>query len=360
MLTKKIFLIFSVLILIASSIFAVNPEETEWGIQYKMNPRNPAPGDYVFLNIYSYSTNLDSSNISYIINGELKQGGTGQKNFNFKVPKNNRALKLQIIAKDFNGKINKKEIIIKPVSVDLIYEVVNPYRPAFYKGKSIATSHAEVKVFAFPNFINAQGKKLDPKSLIYTWKVNKDLQPAKSGLGKSTFHLNKIYGTPRETKVGVTIRSLDGTMVGYKSIIFKPNFTDIDFYVDEKVMPFRFKSVAKPKIISNFLDSDIVAIPYFFNDLNISNIKWVINNNKINLLSGGDNLRINIVRNKDNAEVELKIRLSIENDNRVLQAANSRVIFKTSKSLVEKYRNFKEEEVRKEKIKNSEGGFFGL
>ncbi|HIP34220.1 MAG TPA: hypothetical protein EYG89_05830 [Bacteroidia bacterium] len=168
MLTKKIFLIFSVLILIASSIFAVNPEETEWGIQYKMNPRNPAPGDYVFLNIYSYSTNLDSSNISYIINGELKQGGTGQKNFNFKVPKNNRALKLQIIAKDFNGKINKKEIIIKPVSVDLIYEVVNPYRPAFYKGKSIATSHAEVKVFAFPNFINTQGKKLDPKSLIYT------------------------------------------------------------------------------------------------------------------------------------------------------------------------------------------------
>ncbi|HIP34218.1 MAG TPA: hypothetical protein EYG89_05820 [Bacteroidia bacterium] len=71
-------------------------------------------------------------------------------------------------------------------------------------------------------------------------------------------------------------------------------------------------------------------------------------------------MRINIVRNKDNAEVELKIRLSIENDNRVLQAANSRVIFKTSKSLVEKYRNFKKEEVRKEKIKNSEGGFFGL
>jgi len=71
-------------------------------------------------------------------------------------------------------------------------------------------------------------------------------------------------------------------------------------------------------------------------------------------------LRINIVRNKDNVEAELKIKLSIENDNRVLQAANSRVVFKTSESLVEKYRNFKKEEARKEKIKNSEGGFFGL
>ena len=54
MLTKKIFLFFGILVLFASSIFAVKPVETEWGIQYEMNPRNPSPGDYVFLNIHSY------------------------------------------------------------------------------------------------------------------------------------------------------------------------------------------------------------------------------------------------------------------------------------------------------------------
>jgi hypothetical protein len=133
-----------------------------------MTPKNPEPGDYVSLKIFSYSMDLNSSNITYILNGEYKKGGTGVKNFDFKIPNNNNNLiNLNITARDFNGKMEKETITIKPVSVDLVYEVVNPYRPLFYKGKSVALSHSKVKFFAFPNFKNSRGRFYDKKTLIY-------------------------------------------------------------------------------------------------------------------------------------------------------------------------------------------------
>ena len=137
------------------------------GIQYKIIPSNPAPGDYVFLEIYSNSFDLFRSNISYIVNGKLKNGGTGMVNFTYKLPEKNQLVKIKIIIKQLNGKLYKKEININLTSVDLIYEVDNPYRPPFYKGKSHIISYSKINFFAFPNFLNSKKRKLDPKTLIY-------------------------------------------------------------------------------------------------------------------------------------------------------------------------------------------------
>ena len=85
--------------------------------------------------------------------------------------------------------------------------------------------------------------------------------------------IDKIYGTPRKTEVLVEVTSLDGNLKAIKKITIKPDFTKVDFYLDNKIMPFRFKSVAKKgNLISDYLDADIVAIPYFFNDINFSSI----------------------------------------------------------------------------------------
>lgn len=357
---KKVFLIFAILILFTTSIFASKPAETEWGIQYKMNPRNPSQGDYVSLKIYSYSTDLDGSNISYVLNGNLIASGLGKKNIVFQVPKSNKELKLEIVSLDFKGKVDKRNIVIKPVSVDLIYEVVNPYRPVFYKGKSVATSQSEVKFFAFPDFINSNGRALDPKSLIYSWKVNGNPMPSSSGLGRNTLSIDKINGTPRDTKVEVKVSSLDRTMVAVRSSILKPKFTKIDFYIDDKIMPFRFKSVANPDLISSYLDSDIVAIPYFFNDIKMSKIDWVINGTKINLLSNGDPLKMNIIKNEKNVDIKLKVKLTVSNNNRILQSGNSSVNFKASDILIQNNKRIIEEKKKQEEINNSNTNFFGL
>jgi hypothetical protein len=156
------------MLVFVGTVFAVKPAETEWGIQYKMTPRNPNPGDYILLEIYSYSIDLDSSNISYIVNDKLVNAGTGLKTFSYKIPKSSKPFKINIIAKDFYDKVVKKEIVIQPASVDLIYEVVDPYRPIFYKGKSTILSNSKVKFFAFPDFFTPNGGKLSPDTLIYT------------------------------------------------------------------------------------------------------------------------------------------------------------------------------------------------
>jgi hypothetical protein len=158
--------------------------------------------------------------------------------------------------------------------------------------------------------------------------------------------------------VEVSVRNLAGGMLASRSVILKPKYSNIDFYIDNKILPFKFKSVAKPSLISNYLDSDIVAIPYFFNDINNSDIEWILNNNKINLLENGDRLRLNIIRNKDNINVGLNIKLKIINKERILQSAESKVFSVTSKSLRERFNDLIEKERRNTKVE--ENSFFGL
>ena len=62
--------------------------------------------------------------------------------------------------------------------------------------------------------------------------------------------------------------------------------------------------------------------------------------------------------NKQNVFSRLRIRLSIENTNRPLQASNDSFIFKASDSLIEKYRAINAQEKRRNDLKNN--SFFGL
>jgi hypothetical protein len=163
---KTLFLI-SVFILMSETVLA-NDTDGRWGIGYNLVPKNPEPGDFVNLYINSYSSNLDASNISYYVNGKFMNGGTGEKELFFKMPDSYKPVKIKVFSEEFNGKSDSKEIIIRPASVDLVYEVVDPFRPLFYKGKSAAVSQSKLKFFAFPNFYSKSGKLIDKKTIIYT------------------------------------------------------------------------------------------------------------------------------------------------------------------------------------------------
>jgi len=326
-----------------------------------MMPKIPEPGDYVTLSIQSYSLDLNTSNISYYINGKFYSSGTGEKTLFFQMPKGSyNPIKIDIIAEGFNGGAERKNITIQPASVDLIYEVQNPYRPLFYQGKSVAVSQAKIKFFAFPNFYTKDGKLIDKKTITYTWKVNNNIKLGQSGYGRDTLLINRIRGYPKKTLVEVEARSLDGKIVAVRSINIKPLYPEVEFYFDDGLLPFKFKNVAKSKhIISNTIDNTVVAIPYFFSNINIADVQWKINGTVINLIDNYDNLRMEIIRNEKNLFSTLKLNLNIENNNRILQTANNSIYFSSSDSLKDEYKKQRELD-RFNNKQNTNDSFFGL
>ncbi len=325
--------------LLASWTFAAQ-EDGKWGISFNIYPSHPAPGDFVQISINSYSSDLDSSGISYYINDKLYRYGMGLKKILFKIPKNDyKAIKINVVTEPMTGVGEEAETYIKPASLDLVYEVQNPYRPLFYRGKSVPLSHSRVKFFAFPNFYTDDGKKIDPKTIVYTWKVNDRVKPAASGYGKDSLEVYRIEPLGKKTIVEVEARSLDGKISATQEIVLKSKPARVHFYIDNGIMPFNFKSVAKNNnLVSDDMDNTIIAIPYFFSDIDKAKIVWHLNGIKVNLLENADPLRMTLVRNEKNILAQLGLNLKIENDDRILQSSNNNIFFKPSQNLIDQYK----------------------
>jgi hypothetical protein len=244
-----------------------------------MFPQKPGPNETVKVKLKSYTFNLDSAETEVIINGKVLKKAIGLKSFEFKTGKAGQNIKVLINSQKLNGDIISKEINLNPGLVSLVYELSNPHRPFGYQGKSTAISNSELDVFAIPNLVDKNGKRYDEKTLIYTWYKNYDIDLAKSGFGKNSYHINRLDAFPRETTISVEVTNLDKTLVAKDSIVFKPKSTEIEFYLLDPSLPFSFKNIANPNINSSNLDTTILAVPYFI-DNNDEDAKytWYINN----------------------------------------------------------------------------------
>ena len=333
----------------------------EWRISYKIKPEYPAPGDFVELRIYSYSFDLDGSKISYFLNKKYYDSGMGKKKIIFQLPYSYSEFKINIVAEPFSGPYEKKEIIIRPANLDLIYEVQDSYKPLFYKGKSYAVSHSKVKFFAFPDFYTKDGRLIDKKTLIYSWKLNGKIISGKSGYGRDTFIVNRILGYPKKTEVDLTVRTADERTVAERTAIINPVFPKINFYLDDGILPFKYKNVDRDgTLISGQFDTSIIAVPLFFSETKDALKTWRLNGIKINLLDRADPFRMKILRNEKNIFARLPVSLEVLNNNRILQTAKNSISLISTEELKSEFKQKKELEQFNRETGQQGDSFFGL
>lgn len=287
-------------------------------------PEIPGPYENVTLTLISYAVDLNRLQITWFENGVSKLSGVGKKQYSFTTSGIGTVttIEAKIVS---GGAVLSKRFVIRPASVDMLWEATDTYIPPFYRGKALPSSEGVIKVVAFPHFKNGSGETAS-SAVVYNWKRNYNSVTDSSGYGKNVFLFKQSYLNPIE-QIGLTaIDNGTGSSVK-KTVYIKTYSPKIIFYEKDPLLGIKYEKAFNEIDVTD-AEKSIIAEPYFFSPGNIFSsdldFVWKINSsivetplvrNAITLKSGGEgvsNITLEIKNKKRifvNSKGSLKINL---------------------------------------------------
>ncbi len=227
-----------------------------------LTPERPGPNQTVTVDVESYSADLSAATIVYQVNGIVQEKGIGQKHFTFRTGKAGSATVLTIVAQTPDGRTLSKEFTLRPAKVLLLWQA-NGYTPPFYRGKALFPFEGTVFIAAFPLFQNADGSRVDPQKLIYTWKEDDTTAGDASGYGRSTFAIKG--GVPMRTKtVSVEVHTQDNLMLAQASVDIEPVASRIILYENHPLYGVLFNHALTDSLALEGDEVSLAAVPFYF------------------------------------------------------------------------------------------------
>jgi hypothetical protein len=171
-------------------------------------PQYPKEFEKVTLTLDSTHFDINTSKISWIVDGKVVYSGTGFKIYSIQTPKNGVTKNISIEVYTPNNYLLTKSFALTPQALDILWEAPNTYVPPFYKGKALPAEESIIKVVALPNFF-INNKSINRDSVSFTWTLNDITRDSFSGYGKNsfTFKMDPLYET---SVIKLTASTLDG------------------------------------------------------------------------------------------------------------------------------------------------------
>lgn len=322
---KKAFIVIFILLGLTLVSFFANAQQTGLGIEEQVSigaiPQNPRPGQSVTVTVDAYGTDLNSSTITWSVNGKVIEKGVGKKSFTTTIGANGAYLTVVASIVTSAGSNIQKTITVSSQEVDLLWEGTG-YTPPFYKSKTFYIQEGSAKLLAVPNMYSKTGVKLDPSKLVYTWKVNDTVLGSLSGYGKNSL----VYeGTIllKDTKIEVVVSSVDGT-TGSGLIILTPQSPLVLMYENSPL----YGILSNKAVAGNFLmknkEINVVAYPYHFSVASRVDPKltysWSINNSNISTPASQNYA---VFRNSSNQRGTSLVSVSLTNGSKLFQRGST-------------------------------------
>jgi hypothetical protein len=162
---------------IATSILGINFTNAQGvpagvnGLDLSLSTDNPIPEQNITITAKSFSIDINSATLTWIIDGKIIQKGIGMTTLETKAPSLGKENRVLVTAVNSNGISFNSTITISSGSIDLIIEN-NGYTPATFRGKIPTSYQNNVNIIAYPHLADSKGIEYDPKTLIYQWKKN--------------------------------------------------------------------------------------------------------------------------------------------------------------------------------------------
>ncbi len=313
--------------IIAFCFFASNASaqipSSAGGLDLSASTDNPVPGQTVTITARSYSLDINSAKVTWVVNGTTAQNAVGATVLEVKAPVLGKTLLIKVVALTPEGRTDVGTITIGSGSVDLIFET-DGYTSPFFKGKISPVYQNAVNIIAIPHLANANGLEYDPKTLIYQWKKNSRAIEDQSGYGKQSITLvGDIVPRPYEISVDVWPRDDSTHAQGMSEVdVAGPS---INFYVDDPLYgPLFNRAIDTIVRIGSQKETTVLAVPFGFNKSpsgtgNLS-WSWSINDSIRSELSSNESV---ILRAPDNSAGSSNIQLNIINTDKILQGAST-------------------------------------
>jgi len=236
-----------------------------------LSPKSPEEGESFVITVSSFLADLENSLITWTSDGEVLGQGVGKKTLAVDSAKN------EIIVVEIqdrtSGETIRQRIPIIPSSIDILWESVGSYTPAFYKGKALPTLESTINVVAVPD-------RSDRSSLYYLWSKEFSSQPGQSGRGVNSF---SYVGTALELSNTVSVE-VTGSQNGYfaqKNSVIQYRNSEVVFYEEDESLGTLFNKALKNGHNLDGNKISLTAIPYFVGVEDISSdnltIDWAVN-----------------------------------------------------------------------------------
>ncbi len=284
---------------------------------------SPAPGQNITLTVRSYSIDIHSSTVTWLIDGKLAQKGTGLTTLDLNAPPLGKEYRISVSALSTKGVTVSNSFVVGSGSLDIIIEH-NGYTPPLFKGKVPISYQNNVKIIAIPHVADSKGVIYDPKTLVYQWKKNSRAVEDQSGYGKQVFTLIGDI-VPRANTINVTVSTKDGInrVSGYTIIDY--NSPSLSFYIDDPLYGTMLnKSVTETIFIGSEKETSVLMIPYGFtkpiNELGNLLLTWMINGYEKPELQTNQSITL---RAPENSEGSSNVELTVRNKTDILQSASA-------------------------------------
>jgi len=294
-------------------------------LQIKMSPENPGPNQKVLVSLELYITDLKKAQISWFLDGQLQKKDFGLTSFEFTTKSVGQSQKISILINTFEGSEIRKDIILRPADVDIVWNA-NTYTPPFYKGRALLTGHGnELTVSAIPNLVDTNGVRIDPQALNYEWHKDNTFLNTKSGFGKNSITIDR-ESIPRPFNIKVLVSTIDGSISAQKTIKITYLKPQVLVYEKHPLYGILFNNAVKESDLEN-QEITLSAIPYFFSESfknsPLISYEWKQNGQKI-LQSSGQNT-MTFRKEDNNQKGKVNIEVSVQNRDDFIQTANESV-----------------------------------
>lgn len=178
------------------------------------------PNKVIKVTLASYSFNVDTTDISWFINGKPYTSGLGLASIN--VPVGDIGTVVTVAAQFVTPEKEtlRSQVTLSPQSVDLVWEAQESYTPPFYEGKALPGEGAMISLTAIPN-MSVQGVQASPENIAYAWFVNGEALLNTGGIGQRSVKI-PLETLTNETEIKVKAQTTGGALA-IKTIIISPH-----------------------------------------------------------------------------------------------------------------------------------------
>ncbi len=249
---------------------AANVNDIIGDFTFALSPEVPGPNQLVDVSIENFSVDLQTSTITWVVNGARLASGKGLTHVQVSMggPGSHTTIAVSIA----NGTQNfERSITISPGEVDMLWQG-DTYIPPFYKGRALWTDESNATILAIPH-VSAS------TNLIYKWSVNGTIYGDKSGVGRNTFTITKAPLSLPE-KIKVSIMTDSNTVVAEGLVTLYPGAPQLSVYEDNPLYGVLFNNAVNANITLRDKEVSFTAFPLFMNisgrnNQNL-NYKWTV------------------------------------------------------------------------------------
>lgn len=241
-------------------------------LSLSISPEYPKPYQTIRVTPGSTLIDLSATTMKLSVNGKLVSTFSGSESTSVTVGGPGVKTTITVTATT-GGKTYKKTLTVIPGDVALVTEPLSTAYP-FYKGALLLAPEGQVRIIAIADLRTSSGTRINPASLVYTWKFGNQTLEGDSGIGKNIL---TAVGPQRyrDAVISVTVTSADGAVVAQESTLLQPTDPLIRMYKTDPLLGTDFMHALAGTYSLAGKEESFRAVPFFFGAY--PSLAWTVN-----------------------------------------------------------------------------------